>query len=559
MESSNLPFASLSLSASFYGTADLEEPEFVTPDSKYECTACRKYLREPLQTTCGHRICRSCFEEELQRSGPDGFPCLAKEEECEVINQTKVNPDFSAMREMGLLQVYCLNRKYGCPEKLQLKKLKDHLPLCQYVAVSCPFAEFGCQETMAKDAIDNHLSVCNFRPEKCEHCGLLFPFLEIPQHVENDCSQAIVPCPFNCDAGDLRRSQVEDHKMVCPLRPKECRFRALGCNYQGTEAEVQNHEANAAKEHLEIAMLHIMELEVENSRLSGSLQKILTESDTLKSKVTELSRDFEKLRQDQQTFSSLMKQSEQGQLKMLAGHSEKVLKLEDRMKGLEVQGRELAVIQERLVQQERRVQTIGGAESGAMLPVGVQEQFANHDRTIGVHDIRLAELSLRLQCMETTNYDGVLIWKICEYRRRRREATTGNTLSLYSQPFYTSRYGYKMCARVYLNGDGAGKGSHVSFFFVVMQGDYDDILRWPFQQKVTLMLLDQRTNRRHVSDTFRPDPLSSSFTKPTSPMNVASGCPLFVAHSVLEGDETYLKNDTLFFKVVVDTSDLLNP
>jgi len=62
-----------------------------------------------------------------------------------------------------------------------------------------------------------------------------------------------------------------------------------------------------------------------------------------------------------------------------------------------------------------------------------------------------------------------------------------------------------------------------------------------------------------VSDTFRPDPSSSSFTKPTSPMNVASGCPLFVAHSVLEGDETYLKNDTLFFKVVVDTSDLLNP
>lgn len=91
MESSNIPFASLSLSASFYGTADLEEPEFVQPDSKYECTACRKYLREPLQTTCGHRICRSCFEEELQKSGPDGFPCLAKEEECEVINQGKVS------------------------------------------------------------------------------------------------------------------------------------------------------------------------------------------------------------------------------------------------------------------------------------------------------------------------------------------------------------------------------------------------------------------------------------------------------------------------------------
>ena len=45
----------------------------------------------------------------------------------------------------------------------------------------------------------------------------------------------------------------------------------------------------------------------------------------------------------------------------------------------------------------------------------------------------------------------------------------GTTLSLYSQPFYTSRYGYKLCARVYLNGDGAGRGSYVSLFFVVMQ------------------------------------------------------------------------------------------
>jgi TNF receptor-associated factor 3 len=87
----------------------------------------------------------------------------------------------------------------------------------------------------------------------------------------------------------------------------------------------------------------------------------------------------------------------------------------------------------------------------------------------------------------------------------------GGTLSLYSQPFYTSRYGYKLCARVYLNGDGAGKNSHVSFFLVVMQGDYDDLLTWPFKQRVTLCLLDQRTQRNNMADTFRPDPTSTSF------------------------------------------------
>lgn len=167
---------------------------------------------------------------------------------------------------------------------------------------------------------------------------------------------------------------------------------------------------------------------------------------------------------------------------------------------------------------------------------------------------------MRTQCLETTNYSGVLIWKICNYSRRKEDAKEGRVLSLYSQPFYTSRYGYKMCARVYLNGDGQGRDNFMSLFFVIMQGDYDDILSWPFRQKVTLTLLDQRASRRHHSDTFRPDPASSSFKKPTSAMNVASGCPRFIEHAVLENvEEVYLKNDTLYFKVAVDIADLVAP
>ena len=49
--------------------------------------------------------------------------------------------------------------------------------------------------------------------------------------------------------------------------------------------------------------------------------------------------------------------------------------------------------------------------------------------------------------------------------------------------FYTSKYGYKMCLRIYLNGDGTGRGSHLSLFFVVMRGLSDALLNWPFNQK----------------------------------------------------------------------------
>ena len=175
-----------------------------------------------------------------------------------------------------------------------------------------------------------------------------------------------------------------------------------------------------------------------------------------------------------------------------------------------------------------------------------------------MHDVRLAEFDLRFQCLESAGYNGVLIWKIRDYKRRKQDAVSGRTLSLYSQPFYTSPFGYKMCARVYLNGDGMGKGTHMSLFFVIMKGDYDALLPWPFRQKVSLTLLDVTSSRKHMTDTFRPDPTSTSFRQPLSDMNIASGCPLFVAQSVLE-TPTYIKDDTLYIKVTVDVSDLSPP
>lgn len=162
---------------------------------------------------------------------------------------------------------------------------------------------------------------------------------------------------------------------------------------------------------------------------------------------------------------------------------------------------------------------------------------------------------LRIQLLERATYNGILLWKIDEFERRRREAVDGVTMSLYSTPFYTSRHGYKMCARIYLNGDGMGKGSHLSFFFVIMRGPFDALLHWPFKQKVTLTLINQE-GKKHISDSFRPDPHSSSFQRPgRREMNIASGCPMFIRtdHLVNGG---FVKDDAIYVRVVVDTVDL---
>ena len=139
-----------------------------------------------------------------------------------------------------------------------------------------------------------------------------------------------------------------------------------------------------------------------------------------------------------------------------------------------------------------------------------QQRTESIEHTLALRNVTLADLEEYVRQQEFSSYDGQLLWKISDYARRRNDAVTGQQVSFYSPCFFTSRHGYKMCARLYLNGDGMGRGTHISVFFVVMRGQYDALLRWPFTQKVTFMLLDQ-DNVEHVIDAFRPDPSSSSF------------------------------------------------
>ena len=184
----------------------------------------------------------------------------------------------------------------------------------------------------------------------------------------------------------------------------------------------------------------------------------------------------------------------------------------------------------------------------------LERKVESHEHVQAIRNVALADLEEYVRQQQVCSYDGALLWKIDDYARRKNDAISGRQTSFYSPCFYTSRHGYKMCARVYLNGDGMGKNTHISVFFVVMRGQYDALLRWPFRQKVTIMLLDQ-DNVEHVIDAFRPDPNSSSFQRPRREMNVASGCPLFCSLAELN-KHAYVRDDVMFMKIIVDTSDL---
>ena len=175
------------------------------------------------------------------------------------------------------------------------------------------------------------------------------------------------------------------------------------------------------------------------------------------------------------------------------------------------------------------------------------EAAANHDRRCRL------ELELHFQASLFTTYDGMFLFRIPGVRENIRVARNSDAY-ICSAPFYTGKNGYKMCIMVYLNGYGTGYKTHLSIFFVIMKGEYDPLLQWPFESKVSLILVDQG-RKKDLVQTFNPDPQSSSFQKPKTDMNDPKRFDEFATLSVLD-DTSYVKDDVMFIKVIVDTSNI---
>uniref|UniRef100_A0A7M4FXW2 TNF receptor-associated factor n=1 Tax=Crocodylus porosus TaxID=8502 RepID=A0A7M4FXW2_CROPO len=336
-----------------------------------------------------------------------------------------------------------------------------------------------------------------------------------------------------CGKKKIPREKFQDHVKTCGKCKVPCRFQAVGCADMVENEKLLDHEGKCLAEHLYMLLSFVLSLKAGSADLkhlsallpSQGNSMLLTGnslcSESELSKSLELLARCEALERKTVTFENIVC----------------VLNREVERVSLtaEAYSRQHRLDQEKIETLSNKVRQL--------------------ERSIGLKDLALADMEQKIRDMEASTYDGVFIWKITDFARKRQEAITGRVPAIFSPAFYTSKYGYKMCLRVYLNGDGTGRGTHLSLFFVVMKGPSDALLRWPFNQKVTLMLLDQN-NREHIIDAFRPDVTSSSFQRPVSEMNIASGCPLFCPVSKMEAKNSYVRDDAIFIKAIVDLTGL---
>ena len=148
----------------------------------------------------------------------------------------------------------------------------------------------------------------------------------------------------------------------------------------------------------------------------------------------------------------------------------------------------------------------------------------------------------------------VFVWKISGFSEMLRQAKQGRNSKIDSTPFYTSSYGYKLKVSVNPNGDGSGKNTHLSAFVIVMKGEYDGMLPWPFNQKVSFTLIDQQESsdeRENIVVHLRARSNPDNYMRPKSEENLGIGFNRFVSHEKLK-TRKFIMHDTLFIQVDVE-------
>ena len=136
-------------------------------------------------------------------------------------------------------------------------------------------------------------------------------------------------------------------------------------------------------------------------------------------------------------------------------------------------------------------------------------------------------------------------YKLTDYQKKKEGG-----ISFGFPPFYSHPRGYHMTLEVYANGWNVGKGTHISVYAFVVEGEHDAELNWPFVGKITFTLLNQLEDKNHHS------PIMAITREDNTRVEDGQGFATFIPHSGLAYDPVrntqYLKDDTLYFRVSVE-------
>ncbi len=273
------------------------EVEFVNPPTElqYECSVCLQVLCEPHQATCcGSNFCKSCISRIKNNSAP-----------CPLCNDSeyKIFPDKRLKRSLMSYKVKCKHQAKGCEWVGELGELMKHLnenPTldarqsgCEHQEVKCTH----CEELFTRKDIVNHEASCLFRPYVCEYCNTFQSTChDVTVNHWPMCPRRPIPCPNHCGLYPEKRDIQHHLENDCPNAALKCPFAYAGCTLQLRSAEMDAHIQDNVTQHAKLMATHQQNALAD---ISGTVVKLTEENQGLKESMEKQSEEFKELLQKQ--------------------------------------------------------------------------------------------------------------------------------------------------------------------------------------------------------------------------------------------------------------------
>ena len=192
--------------------------------------------------------------------------------------------------------------------------------------------------------------------------------------------------------------------------------------------------------------------------------------------------------------------------------------------------------------------------------MAAHEQDDKHHLHMALDTVNLQEA--KLQRLNILKHNQIFV--LPDYKKKKET----NTIFQFPS-FYTHPNGYHMALRVYANGHGDGKSTHVTVFVEILKGKYDAELEWPFTGKVTFTLLNQLEDKNHHTHTMTltaeyntrigskwgKNLIQQSILTRSAKTHYFRGDPLYFRNQK-SANTQYLKDDTLYFRLSVEEANL---
>ena len=486
------------------------------------CPICTYPLTEPYLTDCGHHFCYTC-RGRLLASGKSGCPECREQD---ALTDARLNKHLQ--RQVNSLKVRCQHHEVGCQWVGELRYLQEHLdPVirkCGFIPLVC---SLGCGERVLSSAMKNHLlSDCSKRPCVCEYCGYYNTLDIVTEQHYPVCEQFPVECPNACSVENLKRLELASHlEEQCPLQVIQCPFTSAGCTVQLPRREMEEHEDKAIRQHLRM-MMSLLQLKESHPSpavsVNDSHSQYLYSLPPVKFLITDF---LQKKKSNAKWVSPPFYSHPQGYKLCLVVYPNGVHRGKDTHVSIFVD----------ILTGKHDSHLFWPLDTDVLIELCNWRDYRGHERTLsfyrtGKEKLKRSTFLVKfVQQSSLSNYlmDGCVhlrvknvilystallnktpIWWIphngyqslhevtlTEFSKRKKF----NSLYL-SSAFYTGQYGYKFCCKVCVNGHRHFNNTHISVFFTVMAGEYDDQLEWPYVGKIDVELLNWRENKGPLQD-----------------------------------------------------------